>query len=153
LTTLIRSTKDFCAGTIYIAFGLTAVVLARDFGMGTALKMGPAYFPTVLGYLLALIGVLAVARSFMLSGSPIGRFAFKGLLLVVGATLVFGLTVRGAGLAVALPALVVVSAYASIHFRWLSAFALAAGLTLFCSLVFLKGLGIPLPIIGAWFGG
>jgi putative tricarboxylic transport membrane protein len=153
LTALIRSTKDFCAGAIYIAFGLTAVLLARDFDMGTALKMGPAYFPTVLGYLLALIGVIAVARSFILSGSPIGRFAWKGLLLVVAATLVFGLTVRGAGLAVALPALVIVSAYASIQFRWLSTLALAAALTFFCSLVFLKGLGIPLPIIGAWFGG
>ena len=65
--------------------------------------------------------------------------------------MLFGLIVRGAGLIVALPALVIVSAYGSIRFRWGESLALAAGLTLFCILVFLKGLGVPLPIVGSWF--
>jgi hypothetical protein len=56
-------------------------------------------------------------------------------------------------LAIALPALVVISAYASVHFRWGASLALAAGLTVFCILVFLKGLGVPLPVLGWWFGG
>ena len=150
---MIRSAKDFWTGLIYIFFGLSAVLIARDYGMGTALKMGAGYFPTVLGGLLTLIGIIALVRSFIVPGGPIGGFTFKGLLLVVGSTLVFGLIVRGAGLAIALPLFVIMSAYASVHFRWGSTFALAAGITVFCVLVFVKGLGVPLPILGSWFGG
>jgi hypothetical protein len=150
---MIRSTKDFWTGVLYVFFGSSAVLIAREYGMGTALRMGPGYFPTVLGVLLALIGIISLVRSFIATGSPIGGLAFKGLLLVVGSTLVFGFIVRGAGLAVALPVLVIMSAYASVRFRWGPSLALAAGLTLFCVLVFLKGLGVPLPILGSWFGG
>jgi hypothetical protein len=150
---MIRSTKDFWTGLIYFFFGSSAILIARDYGMGTALRMGPGYFPTVLGVLLALIGIISLVRSFIATGSPIGGLAFKGLLLVVGSTLVFGFIVRGAGLAVALPALVIMSAYASVRFGWGPSLALAAGLTLFCVLVFLKGLGVPLPALGSWFGG
>jgi len=119
--------------------------------MGSALKMGPAYFPTILSSLLIIIGVISLVRSFIQQGTPIGSFTFRGLLLVITATMLFGLIVRGAGMIVALPALVIISAYASIRFRWGESLVLAAGLTLFCILVFLKGLGVPLPIVGLWF--
>jgi putative tricarboxylic transport membrane protein len=150
---MIRSARDFWTGLIYVLFGASAVLIARDYGMGTALKMGPGYFPTALGVLLSLIGMVALVRSFVMPGPPIGRFAVKGALLVVGSTLVFGLLVRGAGLAVALPLLVLLSALGSAHFRWKPSLALAAGLTVFCVLVFLKGLGVPLPVLGPWLGG
>jgi hypothetical protein len=150
---MIRNAKDFWTGLIYVFFGATATLVARDYGMGTAVKMGPAYFPTILGGLLVGIGVISVIRSFIIPGAPIGRFAFKGLTLVSVSALVFGFLVRRAGLAVALPLLVIISAYASTRFRWRPTLLLAAGLTVFCALVFLKGLGIPLPIIGPWFGG
>jgi putative tricarboxylic transport membrane protein len=149
----IKSIKDFWAGAIYIAFGTSAVVLARNYGMGTAFKMGPAYFPTILGSLLVLIGLISLSRSFFVPGTPIGSVALKGLALVVGATVVFGALVRGAGLVVAVPVFVIFSACASIHFRWAPTVGLAAGLTVFCVLVFLKGLGVPLPVIGPWLGG
>ena len=150
---MIRSVKDFWPGLIYIFFGSSAVIIARDYGMGTALKMGPAYFPTILGGVLVGIGVIAVIRSFIVPGAPVGGFACKGLALVVFSVLLFGLIVRGAGLAVALPLLVVISALASVRFRWHPTLVMAAGLTIFCVVVFLKGLGIPLPTIGRWFGG
>jgi hypothetical protein len=121
--------------------------------MGTAIKMGPAYFPTILGGLLILIGILSLIGSFRKAGSPIGSFALKGLALIVVSTVLFGLLVRGAGLVIALPILVIISAYASKEFRWLPTVLMAAGITLFCILVFLKGLGIPLPVLGSWFGG
>ena len=76
-------------------------------------KDGPAYFPNILGGLLIVIGAISVIRSFIAHGAPIGTFAFKGLALVSVSVLVFGIVVRGAGLAVAIPILVIISAYAS----------------------------------------
>ncbi|HEV8342329.1 MAG TPA: tripartite tricarboxylate transporter TctB family protein [Candidatus Binatia bacterium] len=148
-----RNPKDFWAGVIYIAFGLIAVIIALDYGMGTALRMGPGYFPTVLGVLLIVIGTVSLIRSFLQSGSPIGGFAIKGLLIIVGSTFLFALIVREVGLVIALPILVIMTSYASVHFRWGPTLALAAGITIFCVLVFIKGLGVPLPMIGSWFGG
>lgn len=150
---MIRSSKDFWTGVIYIVFGVSAIFIARDYSMGTGGKMGPAYFPTVLGGLLAVIGAIAMARSFVVPGAAITRFAFKGLVLICVPVLLFGIIVRGAGLAVALPLLVVISAAASVRFRWRATVLIAAGLTIFCVLVFVKGLGIPLPVVGPWFGG
>ncbi len=157
LSSLIVKPKDFWSGLIFIAFGLAAVILAREYPMGSATKMGPAYFPTVLGGLLTLIGLIAVIRSLLHISSiphdPIGRFAIKEGLLVLAATVLFGILVRGAGMVVAIALLVGVSAYASNKFRWGSAVAMAVGLTLFCILVFIKALGVPLPILGSWFSG
>ena len=148
-----RNPKDFWTGLVYIFFGLSAILFAREYSMGTAVRMGPAYFPTLLGGLLLLIGAIAVIRSFAVPGGSVGTFAFKGLTLVTVSVIVFGLVVRGAGLAIAIPVLVIISALASSRFRWLPALMVAAGLTIFCVLVFIKGLGIPLPIIGSWLGG
>jgi hypothetical protein len=145
--------KDFWTGLIYIAFGAGALLIARDYGFGTARKMGPAYFPSILSVILIAIGIVSLVRSLIRPGTPIGRFTVKGLLLVTGATVLFGLTLRRAGLIVAMPALVIVSAYASRRFRWPPAIALAAVLTAFCILIFLKGLGIPIPVVGPWLGG
>lgn len=148
---LIRSPKDFAAALIYLGIGLTAILIGRDYGMGTALKMGPAYFPSVLGGLLAFIGLIALIRSFAVKGGPIPQFAWRPLTLIVAATVVFGLLVRGAGVAIALPLFVMMTAYASVKFRWGSSLLLAAATTVFCTVVFVKGLGVPLPIIGRWF--
>ena len=148
-----KNPRDFWTGVIYVTVGTGAVVIARDYGLGTAFRMGPAYFPTVLGGLLVLIGLLSLARAALRSGEPLPPARIKGLLAVTIATLGFGVLVRSAGLVVALPFLVVVSAAASARFRWGPALALAAGLTLFCAAVFLKGLGVPLPLRGPWLGG
>ena len=150
---MIRSEKEFWAGLIYIFFGASAIIVGRDYRMGTAFRMGPAYFPTILGGLLVLIGVVAVIRSFVVAGAPIGRFAIRGLLFVSVSIFLFGFLVRGLGLAVALPVLVIVSAYASTKFRWGPMLIMAIGVTVFCVVVFLKGLGIPLPVLGPWLGG
>jgi hypothetical protein len=145
--------KDFWTGIIYIASGSSALIIARDYGLGSARKMGPAFFPGILSILLIVIGLISLARSFIRTGTPVGRLTFKGLLLVTGATLVFGLTVRGAGLIIAMPALVIISAYASRQFNWRTSVAMAIVLTASCILIFVKGLGIPLPVLGSWFGG
>ena len=150
---MIRGTKDFWSGVLYVFFGSTALIVGRDYGMGSALKMGPAYFPSLLGGLLIVVGAVSVIRSFIVEGTPIGRFALKPLAIVVGSVILFGAIVRGAGLAIALPLLAMISASASARFRWIPSIVMAAGLTIFCVLVFLKGLGVPLPLFGSWFGG
>jgi len=149
----IRNPKDFLAGVLYTGIGLGAIVIAHGYRMGTATEMGPAYFPTVLGGLLIVIGVIAVVRSLLAPGEAIGGFAWKSVALVLGATILFGALARTAGLVPAVFVLVIASAYASIRFRWRPTLALAAALALFCVLVFIKGLGVPLPILGPWFGG
>jgi hypothetical protein len=146
-----RNPKDFWTGIIYIAFGAAAIFIARDYGLGTPRKMGPAFFPGILSIILIVIGIISLTRSFIRPGTPVGRFTFKGLLLVSGATVLFGLIVRGAGLIIALPALVIVSAYASHKFSWQTSIIMAIVLTASCIVIFLKGLGIPLPILGSWF--
>jgi hypothetical protein len=152
ISQLIRNVKDFWTGIIYIAFGSAAIIISRDYGMGTAVKMGPAYFPTILSILLILIGVISLVRSFLKPGSPVGAFALKGLVLIITSIILFGVIVRGTGLIIALPILVIVSSYASSRFRWQYALVLATGLTVFCILIFQKALGVPLPILGSWFG-
>jgi len=152
LNPIARNGKDFWAGIIYIVAGSGAWIISRDYGMGSAGKMGPAYFPTILGALLTVIGIISILRSFLKSGSPIGVVAWKGLALIVVSTLLFGMIVRGAGLIIALPLLVIVSAFASSRFSWKYSLAEAAVITVFCIVVFLKGLGVPLPILGSWFG-
>jgi hypothetical protein len=147
-----RNPKDLWTGIIYIAFGAAAIFIARDYGLGTPRKMGPAFFPGILSIILIVIGIISLTRSFIRSGTPVGRFTFRGLLLVTGATVLFGLIARGAGLVIALPALVIVSAYASHKFSWRTSIIMAIVLTASCILIFLKGLGIPLPILGSWFG-
>ena len=154
MASLIKGPKDFWTGVIYMLFGAAAFWIARDYGMGTASRMGPGYFPTVLSALLFLFGVVAVIRSFIRPGSPIGGFAIKAAVLVLGAVLLFGFLIIRAGLVVALIVLVLVSASASQHFKfdWKAVVGLVA-LVVFCSLVFVKGLGVPMPLVGTWFGG
>lgn len=148
---LIRNPKDFWAGLIYVIIGLAAVYIGREYPMGTAVRMGPGYFPSVLGVLLALIGAVSMVRSFLRPGEAIGRLAWRETLIVLGATMLFGLLLRGAGLVVSMMVLVLVSAYASKKFRLKTSLLLAIGLTLFSVLVFVKSLGVPLPLWGKWF--
>lgn len=147
-----RNAKDFWTGLIYLFVGSGALIISRDYDMGTAVKMGPAYFPTILSVVLMVIGIISVLRSFFKSGSPIGVVAWKGLVLIAASTLLFGVIVRGAGVIIALPLLVIVSALASTRFSWKTSLIEAVGITAFCIVVFLKGLGVPLPILGSWFG-
>jgi hypothetical protein len=150
---VVTDPRDFWSGAIFIAVGVAAVGFGREISMGTATKMGPGYFPTILGALLALIGAALVVRALFTRGVAIGGFALRPLVLVLGATVGFGLVIRGAGLVVSLAALVLVSAAASRLVRWRPALFLAVGLAVFSALVFVKLLGLPIPILGRWLGG
>ena len=148
----IRDPKDFWSGVMFLVFGLSAVVIGQDYEMGSAGRMGPGYFPVVLGGMLSLIGLVSVIRSFFHQGEGLGRFALKEAFLVLFAVFLFGLLVRQAGVIIAIVLMVMISSWASMKFRWSSALLLAIGATVFCVGVFVWALGVPLPILGTWFG-
>lgn len=152
MTSMVKGQKDFWTGVWYAVFGSATVLVGSDYGMGTATRMGPGYFPVVLGGFLIVIGIASLVRSFLREGEPVGRFALKQAGFILGAVLIFGLLVRPAGLVVALFVLVLGSAYASQKFSLKHALLLAAGLSVFSAVVFVKGLGVPLPLLGSWFG-
>ena len=152
MPSFIRGPKDFWSGVIFVVFGLAAVIIGRDYSMGTAGRMGPAYFPTILGGLLTLIGLIGVVRSMIRTGSPIGRFAIREILLVLFSVVVFGLLVRGAGLALSVVLVVVISGFASAKFKLGPYVLLGVGMSVFCVLLFVKALGLPMPMFGPWLG-
>jgi len=151
VTSKVQNPKDFWTGLIYLAVGSIVIFIARNYSVGSASRMGPGYFPLALAFLLLAFGVAAVVRSFIVPGEAIGAVALKPLVLVLGATALFAALISTAGLVVALLALVLVSAAASESFRfdWRAASGLVA-LIVFCALVFVKGLGVPMPLFGPW---
>ena len=151
MSTLIKHPKDFYAGLMYASVGAAAAWISRDYTMGSAVRMGPAYFPTLLSILLIMVGVASLIRSFFHQGDGIKAFAWKELGLVIGSIVLFGLLVRVAGLAPSLILLVVISAWASPEFKFKTALLLAVITTALSVLVFVKGLGLPFAILGTWF--
>lgn len=152
MPSFIRHPKDFWSGIIFLVIGLCAVYIGQDYPMGSAGRMGPAYFPTILGGLLGLIGLAALIRSFISQGDAIEKFAIKNLAIVLGAVLLYGVLIRGAGLIVATITIVVIGSLASSKTTWTSILLLAVGSAAFCVLIFVKLLGLPIPVIGPWFG-
>ncbi len=149
----IGQSKDFWSGAIFLALGIALVGFGRRYPMGTAMRMGPAYFPTALGGLLAAIGLVLVVRTLMRPGPAVERLVLSKPFLVTAANVLFALLLRRMGLIVSLVVLVLVSAYASRRFRWPAALALGVGLALGSSVIFVRLLGVPLPILGTWLGG
>lgn len=148
-----RNPSDLAAGMVFAAIGIGFVVLASDYRLGTARQMGPGYFPTLLGWMLAAIGAALVLRGVVAgAGGGIERIAWRRLSTVTLALVLFGLLLRGAGLVPATLVLAAVGLRASERFSLPAAIALGGGLALFCWAVFTRGLGLPLPAFGAWFG-
>ena len=152
MRSFVRNPKDFWSGIMFLAISLATVVIAQEYPMGTAGRMGPGFFPSVLGWILAAISMVTLIGSCTTKGAPLERFAWKDMFLILGSVVLFGLLVRGAGLACAIPVLSLVSAFGSVKFRWPAALLLALGATIFCVLLFVKALGLPLPVVGPWLG-
>ena len=146
----IRSIKDFYSGVIFIFFGIATVYIAREYPMGTALRMGPGYFPTVLGYLLVVLGLILAIRSFRITGSSISRWAARPVVLVLVSVVVFGWSVQALGLVLSTVLLVLISALGSNAFRWRDAILLSALLTTLAVTVFFYGLHVSLTLWPMW---
>lgn len=150
----IRSPKDFWAGAMFVAFGLTFLIVAQAYyRTGTALRMGPGYFPTVLGGLLIALGAAVMASACVVAGPPVPRFRLRPIGLVLVAILTFAYGLGSLGLAGAAAALVLVAALAGDELRWREAAVLALVLAGFASLVFVKALGLPFPLCPGLIAG
>jgi hypothetical protein len=146
--------KDFVAGLAYCAMGLTGIVLAREYEFGDAGNMGPGYFPTLIGGCLTLIGVISVARSFVVAGERVPNVAWRPLILVTLSVVLFAYFVPRLGLIASLAVLLVVAIFANRGARLTPlGVAAAASLIGFCVVVFVNALGVPLPLLGTWVGG
>ena len=148
----IRSEADFWSGVMFIAFGLFFAVLATRYDFGTAQRMGPAYFPTVLGGLLALIGVLVALTGLGRAGESgkIEKFHFGELAWVLGAVLIYAVILRWAGVLVSMFALIVISSFASHEFRWKEATIVSIVMAVITYVVFIMGLKLTIPVLPAF---
>ena len=143
----IKSPKDFWAGLMFIGIGLFFAIWAVvQYQMGTAVRMGPAYFPTVLGGLLVVLGAIVLFGSFAIEGPKVPAFAFRPLILVSVGCLLYGYLMKPLGLFAATCSLVVVGALGGHEFRWKEAVILCLVLCVFSWAVFIKGLGLPFPL-------
>ena len=142
----IRSPKDFWAGLIFIAIGGGFVLPAQQYRLGDMHRMGPAMFPTLVGALLAALGLIIALRSFALDGAPVPRFEARPIGVSILAIVLFGLALQWLGLIAAVAALVLVGAYAARDVRLRDNLALAAVMVAFSVGVFVWLLGLPLPL-------
>lgn len=144
--------KEPLAGVIFIGFGIFFLANALiKLDIGTSFKMGPGYFAVLLSAILILLGIAIGVRGLFFDEIA-GRDAipWRGLVLITAAPVVFAITVKPLGLALALVLTSWLSALSSRNLPMRYALALSAGLTLLCVLVFSFGLGIPLELFGSW---
>ena len=147
----IKSQRDFVSGLMFTAAGLAFATGATFYSFGSSARPGPGYFPLVLAGVLTLLGVVILVQSVKVTGEVIGAIAWRGMLFILPAPIVFGLLVRGAGFVPALFVAAFIASFASERLRVPAALALATGITFFSVLVFSYGLGLPFERFGPWF--
>ena len=143
--------SDAVAGALFVAFGLF-FGLSSLFGLdlGTALRMGPGYAPLALAAVLTLLGLLILAGSLRSAPEPVGQLAWRGMIFLLPAPIVFGLTVRGLGFVPAIFLATLLASFASPRMKAWQAVALALAVTIFATLVFSVALGLPFRRFGPW---
>jgi hypothetical protein len=151
----IKSQRDFWSGLMFVVVGLGFAWGATAYNFGASARPGPGYFPFGLGLLLAALGAVVLFKALTIEtegGDPLGPVAWRPLLVIVGSVVVFGITLPRLGMYIALPMLVVMSAFAGDEFHWKDALINAAVLTAFSWIVFIYGLKLTIPLL-PWFMG
>ncbi|KPV00149.1 hypothetical protein APR50_00215 [Variovorax paradoxus] len=160
----IKSQKDFLSGIMFICVGAAFAIGATNYTIGSGARMGPGYFPLVLGILLAIGGAVVLAGSLRFGaagGEPVGRIAWKPLLLIIGANLVFGVLLGGLptwgvpamGLIAAIYALVAVASVAGPRFSMRTALILGTILAIGSYLTFIVGLSLQFQVWPTFISG
>jgi hypothetical protein len=138
-----RDRKDFNGGLMFIGIGAFFAIGARNYPFGSAVRMGPAYFPTMLGWILVGLGLIIFLRSFFVHSEPLTKSNLRPLILIVGSVVAFGLLLETAGLAIASIVVMIVAAMGGWDFRWKEQLVNAVFLTALNIGTFYYGLGLP----------
>jgi len=160
----IKSQKDFFSGLMFMGVGLGFAWGATTYNIGEGARMGPGYFPLVLGLLLAAIGAFTIFESLVVEtedGEPIGSWAWKPLGYIIGSNVVFGILLGGLpiigfpafGLIAAIYALVIIAAKAGEEFKWKEVLVLATILAVGSWLAFVKLLNLQFPVWPSFITG
>jgi len=145
----IKSQKDLWSGLMFIVVGLGFAWGALNYSFGSSARPGPAYFPFGLGILTAVLGAVLLFGALTIEtedGEPIGPWPLKQMALILGAVVLFGFLIPKIGMAVALPVLIGVSSLASGEFHWKEVLINSIVLTIGSWAIFIKGLGLIIPL-------
>ncbi|EJC81121.1 Tripartite tricarboxylate transporter TctB family [Rhizobium leguminosarum bv. trifolii WSM2297] len=143
-------TTNAICGALFVATGAFFALQSLGLDLGTAVRMGPGYFPLVLACVLVLLGAIIFIQALRVEGEPIDPFAWRGMLFILPAPVFFGLTVRGLGFAPALFFTAFIACFASQKMNVFFAIILSLLLTVFSVAVFSYGLGLPFERFGPW---
>lgn len=135
--------KDFLAGLLMIAIAAVAFYLALDYPFGSALRMGPGYFPRVLAGIFMAFGVYIMIRGLKTGEKVQGVWGWKALALITASLWIFGWLMDRIGLIPSLVAMFFVAAPAGHEFRFREVLILATFMIVFAWAVFIYGLGLP----------
>jgi hypothetical protein len=152
--------KNFWGGVIFALIGVMFAVIARGlklgdttllagYTMGTPARMGPGFFPFWLGVILFVLGIVIAVigvRTQGGAGSAFPRFHWRPILFVLGAVVMFGVILKAVGMLLAGFLLVFVASIGSREFNPRKIAILGVSLVVFCALVFVVGLKLPIPL-------
>ena len=141
--------KDTAAGVLFMIVGAGALAIGADYRTGTLLHMGPGYFPRMMSGLLLLLGAVVALlgirqRRAIAEEAP--PWSWRAMAAVVGGIVLFGFGLERFGLVASITALTLVSAYAERTRGIVEAIVLAVSMNVIAWLVFVVGLGMPLPL-------
>jgi hypothetical protein len=139
--------KDVLAGLLLLTLGGIGFYMALDYPFGSALRMGPGYFPPVLSTILMAFGLFVLARGIVRAERVAGRWGWKPLAFIVVGLIVFGFTMDRFGLVPALAAMFLIAAFGGHEFRLIEVAILATLMTIFSVVVFVHLLGLPYPLL------
>jgi len=143
----LRNNKDFWAGLVFAGTGAAAMFIARHYPFGTTLRMGPGYFPRVLGGILILFGIYVMARGLRSNEKIQGNWSLRALIVLPLSTVLFGVLMELAGFIPALAVLIFVSAASGREFKLKEVLLLTIFLGVLSVVMFVWGLGLPYPLI------
>jgi hypothetical protein len=153
----IKSQKDFFSGLMFTAVGVAFAWGATKYSLGTAARMGPGYFPTMLGVLMVVLGGVITFKAMVVEtedGDKVGSWAWKPLLFIIAANLLFGLMLGGLpsikfpafGLIVGIYVLTFVASLAGEEFKFKEVAVLATILAIMSYLAFIVLLKLQFPV-------
>lgn len=143
----LRNNKDFWAGIVLIVIGAAAMFISRNYRFGSAVRMGPGFFPTLLGGILTAFGICIMIVGLLGKEKIQDRLSLRAFILLPLSLVLFGILMTHAGLIPAVAVLVFVSAVSGRGFKVTEVLLLTVVLTAVSVALFVWGLGLPYPLI------